>query len=776
MSHSNQGQAVGTGARGGVLISDGQGGTTEVFQSRPDQPSDPGRTRFIRRGGGGSGTSIAQAQAQAEAQRRAEEQARLQAEEQARAEEQRRQKAITEQKQFETTVRFRKKPTAQEERLQMSIPEQKIVTISPSTTTRNLIEERDSSFSERFRIGLSDKEKEMSKKEVIKGRFKEVGEGIAKTGISTVEGAINLASQLGTQKLEIKEDGTLKDRKTFEFGGKLGEIRDLPSTTGSILGQSMVFAPLLAGGTVGFFSSASNVGVKTAFVESASAFTPLKVRSGTFGALQSQRNIQDLQFEVLSLKTQKGGTTFKTIAGKEKVFDDVFISSKQILKGSGDDVFGGAITDITAPKTTYRAGKFTETLETVRVESIIKGQPGKVTRTKGFDSLKLSEVLSKTGGTKGDIISRTKSVIEISPKGLDAEFFGGLNLEKSIVGGVSRQIKPGFTGFGSGRGRTQIKVDSSGIKRNIKVERFNIKGVEIDLDAFTQKGLTKKINLKQKSQKTITKTSDLISGSIEQLKPTTTIIKTPKPLMIQTPSQVISTPSIQIVTQPLQIVTQTSQKLSVTKKRLTTPTTLEMTRTQQKSLIKVKTGQRFQTKTKQKQKQKPLQITKQTPSLKTAQKSAQALKLQLKTIQIQKPQPSIFIGVSPKKPRTPISAGFGFKLGKRKKKKKKGGLFTVEVRRKGEFKTVGITGDISKAVSIGKGITASTLGATFRIKGAKKGSVGIPAGFRLPKASSKIAGPLTFIEKSKFRLSKAGEIGEIQRAKRIKTTKRKKKR
>ena len=722
-----------------------------------------------RRGGGGGSSGGGGSQARAEALARAEEQARAEA--QARVEELARQKAISDQKQFETTVKFRKKPTAQEERLQMSIPESTI--ISPGTTPSRPPKEIPF-WVKQITKTPTERVKEFKKTTdiFVKSPPKDVRVGVAKAGISIAEGSINLFSQLGVQKLEITEEGTIKDRKTFEFGGKLGEIRDSPVTAGSIVGQASVFGPILIAGGIGFISTASKVGVRSAVVEGASAFSPFKIRSGSFGPLQTEKNIQDLEFGVLSVKSSKGDITKRIVGGKEKVFEDVFISSKQILKGSGDDVVGGAVTDITAPKTTFKIGKFSESIETVRIESLVRGQPGKATRIKGFESLKLSEILGKTSGTKGDIISRTKSVIEIHKKGLDAEFFGDSVFSKSIIGGVSKSIKPGFAGFGSGRGQTQIKVDSSGIKRNIKVERFNIKGVEIDLSAFNQKGLPKKINLKSKSQKTITKTSDLISGSIEQLKPVITPTKTPKSLIIKTISPKISTvESSNII--------QTPQEVSISKTRLGTtikPSTdqkISITPTT-KQKFQTKTKQKFQTKTKQKQKLKPLQITKQIPSLKTSQKSSQKLRSALKTIQIQKPRAEIFIGIDPKKPKTPTTAGFGFKLGKKKKKKKKGGLFTVEVRRGGVFKTVGTSTDILKAVSIGKGITASTLGATFRIKGAKRGSVGTPAGFRLPKASSKIAGPLTFIEKSKFRLSKAGEIGEIQRAKRIKTTGKKK--
>ncbi len=66
---------IGTGQRGGLLVRDTiTGKVTEVFQDRPGQPRDPGRRRFIRRGGGGSVSTPG-----------AEERARKQAVEKARA-------------------------------------------------------------------------------------------------------------------------------------------------------------------------------------------------------------------------------------------------------------------------------------------------------------------------------------------------------------------------------------------------------------------------------------------------------------------------------------------------------------------------------------------------------------------------------------------------------------------------------------------------------------------------------------------------------------------
>lgn len=83
------------------------------------------------------------------------------------------------------------------------------------------------------------------------------------------------------------------------------------------------------------------------------------------------------------------------------------------------------------------------------------------------------------------------------------------------------------------------------------------------------------------------------------------------------------------------------------------------------------------------------------------------------------------------------------------------GLFAVEVRRRGKFRTIAKVTDFTRAVSIGREVTSRTLAASFRIKGVGK-SV-IPFGFRPSKRE-----PGVIVELPKFRLSKRSEKKEIQ--------------
>ena len=93
-----------------------------------------------------------------------------------------------------------------------------------------------------------------------------------------------------------------------------------------------------------------------------------------------------------------------------------------------------------------------------------------------------------------------------------------------------------------------------------------------------------------------------------------------------------------------------------------------------------------------------------------------------------------------------------------------GGLFGVAIRRFGTFRTIGKGLSLKRAISIGRGRVATTLGATFKIIPQGKGvaqNIPTPKGFKRKKG-------LIFIEAPRFRLSRRGEVQEIQIARRLK--------
>jgi len=96
--------------------------------------------------------------------------------------------------------------------------------------------------------------------------------------------------------------------------------------------------------------------------------------------------------------------------------------------------------------------------------------------------------------------------------------------------------------------------------------------------------------------------------------------------------------------------------------------------------------------------------------------------------------------------------------------KKPSKLYTVSVRRRGKFKPILTTPSLKKAFEVGRGRVAKTLAVTFKIQS--------PGKLRTPKGFIQKAGGI-FIEKRKYRLSKRGEVAEIQRAKKVKKKKKK---
>jgi hypothetical protein len=90
------------------------------------------------------------------------------------------------------------------------------------------------------------------------------------------------------------------------------------------------------------------------------------------------------------------------------------------------------------------------------------------------------------------------------------------------------------------------------------------------------------------------------------------------------------------------------------------------------------------------------------------------------------------------------------------------GLFSVSVRRKKKFRSVGAGLTLNEAINLGTGKVSRTLAATFRLTPTKKGL--FTGGIRTPQGFYQKNG-LTFIQQRKYRLSTGGEKEEIKFAK-----------
>lgn len=623
---------------------------------------------------------------------------------------------------------------------------------------------------ERFRIGLSEEEKDMRTRDVIFGRFEEVGAGFVKAGGGIGEFAINTFSLFGTQTIQPDQKFGLfgvKDQPKFEFGGKIGEIMNRPETTGTLLGQSLVILPLFGGGASSIITGIKNTGFATSFKEIAVTFSPFRIQPGTFGTLESTKAIKDLKFDVVSIKSQKGDITTRNIFGTT---GDVFgakVTAIQISKNVAGKEVGGSIANLYAPRTTIsRTGRVTEGLRVLRIESIFKGEVGEVfVNTKDL-RLNLQGI---TGG-RADVFSRTTLDLVSNGKNTQVFFNPKGKFDSSKIAGISKKGDQ-FDIFGSGKAKDVLRIGRTGGQQTSRVGRFDIRGREIS----KKKGITFEV---VGVGKVPTITQQVTLPPILTL-PKSTLTKTPSTILNPTLALISSSsPSLSLGTiKPKQNTITNSGQLTnlITKtkpltdlKNLNIPKIDVFTRSGSRSVSTNLFGER----TKQEPSQKPLTI--QTPKTLTKQKTDQKILTRLRQLQQQRQKtrinvpPFVSFIINPK-PKKGKGIGIGFLLRSVKKKKKKGGLFIAEVRRGGIFRTVAVTKDLNKALNVGRGIVERTLAASFRIIGAK--GVGTPLGFRR-------RGDI-FIEKRGRRLKKrktgSKETQEIQRAKLIKKKRRKKK-
>ncbi len=355
-----------------------------------------------------------------------------------------------------------------------------------------------------FRIGLSERERLLTTGEVIGGRFREVGTGIAAGGIKLVELGSGLIGSLGTKKIQpgqtiglfgVKDiDPDIEPQKGLlgaggRFTGILGEIRDAPTGTGKLLGEALVLAPLLGAGVTGFATSVRAVGARAAGIEAITSLSPLRARAGTLGVLESQAGIKDLQFDVAALRGRTGDITGRTFGGRAAGLPDVTISGGQISRRVGESELGVGITEITAPAFRISpAGRIDVGRRAIRTETLFTGRPGKVGEVSqaGIRAGGLGDVFDLRAGAS-QLFTRPKASLFISEKGVaEAELFAGQQFAPTgFIGGVSRRVgDTGVTLFGAGRGRRIRRITPERIEEKLRVGRFDVRGLELDVSSL----------------------------------------------------------------------------------------------------------------------------------------------------------------------------------------------------------------------------------------------------------------------------------------------------
>lgn len=597
---------------------------------------------------------------------------------------------------------------------------------------------------ERFRIGLNEAERKMTTGEVIKGRFREVGVGTAKAGIFLGEGFVNLVQNFGVQELRVDEAGKVIKPERFQFQGEFAtRIRNEDLTTGSLLGGGLVLAPLAGASVASTAQSVSQIGVRATASETISSFSPLKIRPGTFGGLTASE-ASKTNFDVVSQKLVKGDKTYRFVTGRGGEFGDVAIFSRQVSsKGTGF-----AQTNIISQETRYIGGRFVPQIRTIQAKQFFTSKPGTATKIFSGDvtgRLQLNNVIGSGSRATTTQLSQTIA----SPGRVD---FTYNLLNRPLVqtaAGTSSQ-KDALTFFAAGK--------ATGAGSILRTQKANIRGIEIDLTNLARGGAGRTIIGSGPSTKQITSSAaQQVSSALSAPKIVTPKLTNPTSTIFSlriSPKTTTIPPSV--ISQQSKVETMQTPKL--TEKPLTTVvpevaiTTLPNQRTSPIAVQRSRQGSSSRSR------QDSLPRLDVTPRQIPQQKQKVTPTLTLRERLQQTPRFSPIPFIPPTVPRISESpkVGLGFKLPSFEAPKTPGS-FGVQIRRGGQFFSIGNFKTQQQAFERGLEVTQGTLAATFRLTGVGK-APGAPRGFRAKETD---LGTL-FIERRSKRLNRKSETLEIQ--------------
>lgn len=624
-----------------------------------------------------------------------------------------------------------------------------------------------------FRIGLSKQEERLTTEDIIKGRFKEVGEGAVSAIGGLLEGTINLAGSFGVQTIELDKQGRRID-KSFRFSDEsfFGRARAKQTGTGKILGQALVIAPLIGGGIAAFSKGVSQVGLKETITETVTSFTPLKIPTQTFGALEVAGAADKLKFDVVSFKTTKGDITTRVVVGSAKGFRDVSLLSKQVIGKVGDKSIGFAVTDISAPTTTFRSGKFIEGIRAIRTESIIIPQKaGAASIIKNFRrGITASQVLGKGGVSK--VFTRAKINLALDESGkVDVKFINDKFKPGKIFGEVSNVIDD-LTSFAGGKGSRVDIITKESILKKVRVKDINIKGVELDISKFgdrQQFGAGGFVSDKSTGVGTKQVVRQL-SAAISELPKPEIIPKVDTSFVVPTVTAIVTKKTQTQTQKPLQVLS-SKQRPTTTQEEISITKVISLLDFKPKSLIETRSTQGVRTI------QQPIQQPIEKPIEKPIEIPRQITEpgLQLE------PVTTISFAGFPASEIVERGRKFKFKISKElrtRRRIREVETFSVEVKRRGEFGAIRTDLTLSQALRLGKRRTKKTLARTFRISrtGRKKQVGGIDeefeevdlTGFRQFRQvkGRRRETPFTFIQTAPTALGTRSERIAIQKARR----------
>jgi len=599
------------------------------------------------------------------------------------------------------------------------------------------------------RVDPTPEPQQRARKEARKQGIAEFKMGVAKQLVGLGKGGIKLASYLGTQKLTASGQPATKEpalKLPGPIKAEIERIETAPETPLTIAGRGAVLAPIVVSAGSGFVAGTRASGVGTATQDLIASAGPLQIRAGTYGALSSQSAANEIKTKVVGLQAKRGDVTTTVLKGRTSPTQrPATLKATQVSKTTGKGTAGVSRQEIRAPITRLKSGRVEQGVRVIKQETVFAGRAGKADLVSTGKGLRLSQPRIKGSAATGK--TRVVSQTDFWNTGFSSRITPTTPTRPVEVGGISTS-KKGIITFQAGSANRVMNIARTG---NIRT-----RGIILDVSKAVRpaKGGVRIGSGKSSSPKTITTqpgSSVITAPPSVTTTPTGTTVRiipatgkssqlnaAPK---LDTPQKTKSSPEAQV--QQPKVVQTSEPRVDITTPRI--------------SSGRGRTGQTQQQKPAQKT--QPKVITTPTTSSGTRQdtKQKQVPKLSLKQIQ-RMGGPIVPIIPSPRvieePPRTPI----GLPRIRSTPKPRASKQFGVQLRRFGEWRTVG-TG-LTKSQAITRGIRAagSTLGASIRFTGPTK-ITKLP-GFRQSKKD-----PTVLVEPRKRRLSTRGEIKEIKLAK-----------
>lgn len=599
----------------------------------------------------------------------------------------------------------------------------------------------------------------LSTSQIIAQRFKQVGVGVTQAGISVTEGlgtiAVNFNPRLDAPTTNIAgvpvatrfrlEDLNVSERtKAFVV-----DIKQAPRGTGTFLGKSLVFAPLIGSSVAATTVNIQSLGLREGLKTTVASFSPLRIKPGTFGPLEGPK-ASKVRFNAVAVTKTKGATTTRIVTGKDtQRLGANLISRQQFAKVKGVDI-GAARTTITSKTFTITpGGSLVQGQRIITTDSAIVGKVGTVKgigRSGGF--------VATTKGLPVGFSARVASITRADLLLTNSKSFGTFNVgptksKEITVGGFSKKL-PGkdITFFAAGKATRFLKLSPTKLNKVVRVSNFQIRGIELKAPS-SSKSFTGGSTQKLTPPKTIVQQSAQLTAAALNVKPSAASPKgttqIPPTINLAKPSQRIAQSQQPKIRQSQEVKLNQLPKLDVK---------LQSSQAQRSRTITTPSLQSVSA---------TLQTPRVTPALQTSpaqsQRSRTRQSLRLSTLQVSPPTSQIPPLATPS--QKPIPAFGPLIFAKQRTSRGPKPPSIVEVRRGGVFRPVARAPTPRQAIRLGALITGTTLAASFRIKTPQPTKLVTPRGFRRKREE----GNTIFIERRGLRLSKPGEIAAIQASK-----------